>query len=586
MTRKASIHFQPVTNASFAVSHSERTDLSEPAYLLPKEYQLGNQVIDGSLPEVDIALMFARAKDAMTGQAKARGSSPFWEGVVVLSNTDSQEQSEHLQGWKKAYEKVTGHKVLHMSVHLDEGYIDTDGKPQYNPHAHVIVNRMDSKNRVISLDRKQLAAVQDLTAETLQMERGSTLAERQGRRGRKHVPHREFRAQADATRLELDGFKAVNTEELDKVKASRDKYKKLFVADTPLINELKKDIQTAESEVSKKAARIARLTELKEGYKRDRAKLKESGIATQKDYQALKIKHETDLAKLEADLKTAKTEAAKVPELVAQAVRAQAQIDKLTPEAAKVPGLQAQALELAQLKESIAARLKPVAINPLSRYHPDNIAKREAEEAAKAAAKPAPMVMPKIESRAAERVRPVAPQPKPTPKQEAEAQKTQNSAESASMPMGDQVQVFDLTLNKLTKIRQEKLNRVSVKLLKRQERRQKALQAVLNSRPPEPTGMLAALKRGAYDKAMDALEPIYQRAKKLTKQAEQVLQKVSEAAKQTHSWAYAKLNKVDPGLMQRVEAHRRDKRLDASRRQQEERDAQKALKGPDKGISR
>jgi prefoldin subunit 5 len=35
--------------------------------------------------------------------------------------------------------------------------------------------------------------------------------------------------------------------------------------------------------------------------------------------------------------------------------------------------------------------------------------------------------------------------------------------------------------------------------------------------------MLAALN-GAYDKAMDALEPIYQRAKKLAKQAEQVLQ--------------------------------------------------------------
>jgi PleD family two-component response regulator len=65
---------------------------------------------------------------------------------------------------------------------------------------------------------------------------------------------------------------------------------------------------------------------------------------------------------------------------------------------------------------------------------------------------------------------------------------------------------------------------VSVKLLKRQERRE-ALQTVFNSRPPEPTGMLAALKRGAYDKAMDALEPIYQRAKKLAKQAEQVLQK-------------------------------------------------------------
>jgi len=333
MTRKASIHFQPVTNPSFSVSHSERTDLSEPAYLLPKEHQLGNQIVSGSLPEIDIALIFARAKDAMTGQAKARGSSPFWEGVVVLSNTNSQEQSEHLQGWKNAYEKVTGHKVLHMSVHLDEGYMDTDGKPQYNPHAHVIVNRMDSKNRIISLDRKQLAAVQDLTAETLQMERGSTLAERQGKRGRKHVPHREFRTQADTTRLELDGVKAVNTKELDRVKASRDRFQKLFAADTPLINKLKEDIQTAESEVSKKAARIARLTELKEGYKLDRAKLKASGIATQKQYQALKIKHEADLAKI-AQLEnrvseltgyTGKLEAA----MVAAGERSQVLTDKL-----------------------------------------------------------------------------------------------------------------------------------------------------------------------------------------------------------------------------------------------------------------
>jgi hypothetical protein len=128
---KKSQHSLPTSHKRIVFCLSQRTDRpSEPAYLLPKEYQLGNQVIDGSLPEVDIALMFARAKDAMTGQAKARGSSPFWEGVVVLSNTDSQEQSEHLQGWKRHTRRVTGHKVLHMSVHLDEGYIDTDGKPQ------------------------------------------------------------------------------------------------------------------------------------------------------------------------------------------------------------------------------------------------------------------------------------------------------------------------------------------------------------------------------------------------------------------------------------------------------------------------
>jgi hypothetical protein len=48
--------------------------------------------------------------------------------------------------------------------------------------------------------------------------------------------------------------------------------------------------------------------------------------------------------------------------------------------------------------------------------------------------------------------------------------------------MRDQVQVFDHTLNKFNEIRQEKLNRVSVKLLKR-KKGAKALQAVFNSRP-------------------------------------------------------------------------------------------------------
>jgi hypothetical protein len=48
--------------------------------------------------------------------------------------------------------------------------------------------------------------------------------------------------------------------------------------------------------------------------------------------------------------------------------------------------------------------------------------------------------------------------------------------------MRDQVQVFDHTLNKFNEIRQEKLNRVSVKLLKR-KKGAKALQTVFNSRP-------------------------------------------------------------------------------------------------------
>lgn len=204
----------------------------------------------------------------MSRQAKTAGSSPFWEGVAVLPNTNSQEQSTNLQAWKVAYEQATGHKVLHMSIHLDEGYLDTNGKPQYNPHAHVIVSRMDLKNRVIHLGRKQLAQVQDLTAEQLKMERGSTLDERDGHRGRKHIPHKQFKQLANEKRLELDTQKKIT-----------DHYRNLFIKDTPIINNLKDE-----------------LAQIKEQYRLDREALKASGEAKQADYQALKKAHEELLA--------------------------------------------------------------------------------------------------------------------------------------------------------------------------------------------------------------------------------------------------------------------------------------------------
>lgn len=308
MNRKSSIHFKPVRNVRFAVSHAERTDLSEPAYLLPKEHQLANVVIAGSLSENELAALFIKQKEGMTGQAKARGSSPFWEGVLVLADTDSKAKTANLQVWKKEYEKATGHKVLHMSVHLDEGYIDALGKPQYNPHAHVIVSRMDSKNRVIKLERKELAAVQDLTAVALKMERGSTLEERQGKRGRAHIPHREFREIADGARLGLD-----------KEKSKTARIQKLFAADTPIIDGLKKELADSKAQAA----------QLQEQYRLARQALKDSGEAKQADYQALKKTHEAALAalsklteKVETMTQANKDLQAKNDELAAEVARA------------------------------------------------------------------------------------------------------------------------------------------------------------------------------------------------------------------------------------------------------------------------
>jgi hypothetical protein len=316
MPRKASIHFKPVTNVRFAVSHSERTDLSEPGYLLPKEHQLDNIVVAGSRSEQELAALFIQQQEGMTGQAKARGSSPFWEGVVVLPNTDGKEQAENLQAWAKAYEQSTGHKVLHMSIHLDEGYIDKAGAVHYNPHAHVIVSRMDERNRVINLDRKQLAKVQDLTAETLKMERGSTLEERQGRRGRKHIEHREFRLLEDAKRLELVQAKK------DAAKAPKQEASELKSENKYLLDQLRVTARTAQSTGIEKAEiaaaeatidawvsegkpalgyreeKAAELAKLKADYAQERQAMKDSGAATQRDYQELKKAHELALSAL------------------------------------------------------------------------------------------------------------------------------------------------------------------------------------------------------------------------------------------------------------------------------------------------
>lgn len=255
---------------------------------------------------------------------------------MVLSDTDAKAQSTNLQVWKVAYEKSTGHKVLHISIHLDEGYIDTQGKPQYNPHAHVIVSRMDSKKKVISLDRKQLAVVQDLTAETLKMERGSTLAERAGKRGRAHIAHREYREIADGARLDLEGekaktvFEAKLTDSLSGAhKDTKAKLKKVqVVADQ--VPQLKATIST--QAVQLEALEVKHASEIAAIHEQNRIArqaLKDSGEAKQIDYMALKKDTAASLeaqqkahAKEVSDLKTALAEALaiveKVPQLEAQ----------------------------------------------------------------------------------------------------------------------------------------------------------------------------------------------------------------------------------------------------------------------------
>ena len=379
MARKASINFKPVANINFAISHSERTELSEPGYLLPKEHRLPNIVVAGSLSEKDLVALFLNRKESMSRQAKRAGASPFFEGVAVLKNTNGQEQSEYLLEWRKAYEKATGHRILHMAIHLDEGFLDRQGKPHYNPHAHIIVDRMNEKNRFIHLGRKQLSEVQDLTANILEMDRGSTLDERRGRRGRKHIPHDVYRDLANGHRLEIEietnlkndyanwldyknkeyDLEKKKIKEANKLIAEKDaeiaQLKAEYAAEREALKASGEATQGRDEATGKVAQQATEIERLKAEYAAERAQLKASGTATQQDYQQLKASHEAALAELTAS----KAQAAKVPNLVEQLKGAQQEAinTKLTADE-RYKELHGQALKIQAARNELAAAEK------------------------------------------------------------------------------------------------------------------------------------------------------------------------------------------------------------------------------------
>ena len=329
--RGSSVHFKRISSALHAVSHASRE--VPPEYLLPADVSMGTHVVIDDHGQVQKAL--DHKMHLASRQAKAtKDYSPLWEGVINLPEPSPDVTPAHqiqiVRQWCKDYEAMTGHKVLRADVHLDEGYIDADGKPHFNAHAHVMCDRTDEKGRVKKLTSTVLREVQNMTAEVTTLQRGIDSR----KTGRKHIGHQHFRFDAEKNRLDVEKPKA------DLARLQK-KSKEWSDADLSKINQLQAKL---DGEPARQAAALAaQKLQLDEQYRKDREALKASGEAKQADYQALKKAHEKALA----DLATAQAEAAKVPGLVAQvgAIEAQATTARQGRDEA-----QQQAQELAQLK--------------------------------------------------------------------------------------------------------------------------------------------------------------------------------------------------------------------------------------------
>lgn len=303
----ASVNFKAVKSAGHAVSHASRE--VAPTYLLPIDKSYGTMVLlddKGKVSQVLDAKMALASPRAKVDQRY----SPVWEGILNLRRPEAGEDAEKYRAecsavvtdWYKRYEASTGHKVLRVDVHLDEGHM-VDGEAVLNAHAHVIADRTNDLGRVIKLSPKQLRELQTVTAQVTGLERGKSSFET----GRKHIGHQQYKALAEKGRLETQ-------QQVGEVKGELDKSQ----SDLTRQRKLSKEWSNADLAKNKKLEkRLDRVTVLKDQYRAIRAELKASGIATPADYSKAKTAHELALAELKSTKEKVETMTSQITQLEA-----------------------------------------------------------------------------------------------------------------------------------------------------------------------------------------------------------------------------------------------------------------------------
>ena len=124
------------------------------------------------------------------GKPKERnGSSPIRESVV---NIKPDTTMADLQKYTKKVQERWGIRAIQIHIHKDEGhYTNPEDKSTWQPnlHAHIIWDWMNHETgKSFKLGKKDMEELQDLAAETLEMERGK----RKSETGAEHLERNDF----------------------------------------------------------------------------------------------------------------------------------------------------------------------------------------------------------------------------------------------------------------------------------------------------------------------------------------------------------------------------------------------------------
>jgi hypothetical protein len=184
---------------------------------------------------------------AKSGKTKERnGSSPIRESVV---NIKPDTTMDDLQKYTERVHERWGVRAIQIHIHRDEGHFENPDDPSTwkpNLHAHIIWDWMNHETgKSFKLDKKDMEQLQDMAAETLEMERGQRKAET----GREHLERTDLIIQKQEEK------KQKNQKELEEQKAEIEKLAQASMFDkllnsglSPAVRKAMEDEQAAHEE--------------------------------------------------------------------------------------------------------------------------------------------------------------------------------------------------------------------------------------------------------------------------------------------------------------------------------------------------
>ena len=189
---------------------------------------------------------------AKSGKTKERnGSSPIRESVV---NIKPDTTMADLQKYTERVHERWGVRAIQIHIHRDEGHFENPDDPSTwkpNLHAHIIWDWMNHETgKSFKLDKKDMEQLQDMAAETLEMERGQRKAET----GREHLERTDLIIQKQEEK------KQKNQKELEEQKAEIEKLAQASMFDkllnsglSPAVRKAMEDEQAAHEEELRQA---------------------------------------------------------------------------------------------------------------------------------------------------------------------------------------------------------------------------------------------------------------------------------------------------------------------------------------------